>query len=60
MAKSFSNAETLEVVALLKVVSRIVCGGPMGDGIDVQLHFLGGLRFPDERDLPSRNEVRVG
>ena len=55
-AKSFSNAETLEVVALLKVVSRIVRGGPMGHGIDVQLHFLRGLRFPDEH-LPWWNQT---
>ena len=55
-AQSFGDAEALEVVALLKVVAGIVGRHPMGDGIDVQLHFLRDLRLPDEH-LAGRDEA---
>src|SRR3954451_32666 len=60
-AKSFRNTEALKVVALLKVVSRIVCRCPMRDGVDIQLHFLRALRLPNQhlswRDQTS-NQVQ--
>ena len=47
-AQAISDAEALEIITLLEVVARVVGRHPVRDGIDVQLHFLRGLRFANK------------
>ena len=48
MAQPVGDTETLEVIALLEVVAGVVGRHPVRNGIDVQLHFLRGLRLANE------------
>src|SRR5580658_7374655 len=48
MAKSIRNIEAVEILPLLEVVASIVGCHPVRDRIDVQMHFLGGLRLANQ------------
>src|SRR5208282_2722001 len=48
MAKSIRKTVAVEILLLLEVVAGIVGCHPMRDRIDVQMHFLGGLRFANQ------------
>src|SRR5208283_2389060 len=48
MAKPFSKIEAVEIVLFHEVVASIVGCHPVRDRIDVQVHFLGGLRLANQ------------
>src|SRR5580704_1350575 len=48
MAKSIRNVEAVEILPLLEVVASIVGCHPVRHRIDVQVHFLGGLRLANQ------------
>src|SRR5271166_3021356 len=48
MAKAIRKTVAVEILLLLEVVAGIVGCHPMRDRIDVQMHFLGGLRLPNQ------------
>ena len=54
-AQTIRDAEALEILPLPEVVARIVGRHPVRYGIDVQLHFLRGLRLANKH-LTWRNE----
>src|SRR5271166_4819959 len=56
MAKAIRNIEAVEILPLLEVVASIVGCHPVRDRIDVQMHFLGGLRLPNQH-LTRRNKA---
>src|SRR5580698_26986 len=55
MAKSIRNTETVKIFLLLEVVAGVVGRHPVRDRIDVQMHFLGGLRLTNQH-LARRNK----
>src|SRR5271166_3005003 len=48
MEKPIRNIEAVEILLLLEVVAGIVGRHPVRDRIDVQMHFLGGLRLANQ------------
>src|ERR1039458_2605190 len=48
MAKSVCKTEAVEVVPFLEVVAGIVGCHPVRDRIDIQMHFLRGLRLSNQ------------
>src|ERR1700688_3730561 len=48
MAKAIRKTVPVEILPLLEVVASIVGCHPVRDRIDVQMHFLGGLRLPNQ------------
>src|SRR5580692_11583774 len=48
MPKSIRNTETVEIFLLLEVVAGVVGRHPVRDRIDVQMHFLRGLRLANQ------------
>src|ERR1700681_864958 len=48
MAKAIRKAVAVEIFLLLEVVAGVVGRHPVRDGIDVQMHFLGGLGFTNQ------------
>src|SRR5271170_4746277 len=56
MAKAICETVAVEILLLLEVVASIVGCHPVRDGIDVQMHFLGGLRLANQH-LAGRNKA---
>src|ERR1700733_6865795 len=56
MAKPIRETVTVEILLLLKIVASIVGCHPVRDRIDVQMHFLGGLRLANQH-LAWRNKA---
>src|ERR1700677_4478921 len=48
MAKTIRKTVAVEILLLLEVVASIVGCHPVRNRIDVQMHFLGGLRFANQ------------
>src|SRR5580692_13101938 len=48
MAKAIRKTVAVEILLLLEVVAGVVCCHPVRDRIDVQVHFLGGLRLANQ------------
>src|ERR1019366_7396852 len=48
MAKAIRKTVAVEILLLLEVVASIVGCHPVRDRIDVQVHFLGGLRLANQ------------
>src|ERR1035441_2164741 len=48
MAKPIGKTEAVEILLLLEVVAGVVGCHPVRDRIDVQMHFLGGLRLANQ------------
>src|SRR5208337_3714940 len=48
MAKPIRKLEAFEIFLFYEVVAGVVGRHPVGNGIDVQVHFLGGLRLPNQ------------
>src|SRR5271166_5607389 len=48
MAKAIRKTVAVEIFLLLEVVAGVVGRHPVRDRIDVQMHFLGGLRFANQ------------
>src|SRR6202521_5029111 len=56
MAKAIRKTVALEILLLLEVVAGVVGCHPVRDRIDVQVHFLGGLRLANQH-LARRNKA---
>src|SRR5208337_2951517 len=56
MAKPIRKLEAFEIFLFYEVVAGVVGRHPVGNGIDVQMHFLGGLRLPNQH-LARRNKA---
>src|SRR5271170_8197574 len=56
MAKATRKTVAVEILLLLEVVASIVGRHPVRDRIDVQVHFLGGLRLSNQH-LARRNKA---
>src|SRR3984885_1572388 len=48
MAKAIRKTVAVEIFLLFEVVAGVVCCHPVRDRIDVQMHFLGGLRLANQ------------
>src|SRR5579863_1189335 len=48
MAKAIRKTMAVEILLLLEVVASVVSCHPVRDRIDVQVHFLGGLRLANQ------------